>query len=86
MQLKLTIIVAPKYGVFVVETKNMKGWIVDGSQQETWAQTYCWYRFEWLLGIYTDINVVGNLVTCPAMRNRGSTSFIKLAIASKTVL
>lgn len=31
------IIVSP-YGVFVVETKNMKGWIFGGEHQKTWTQ------------------------------------------------
>lgn len=31
------IIVSP-YGVFVVETKNMKGWIFGGEKQKTWTQ------------------------------------------------
>lgn len=31
------IIVSP-YGVFVVETKNMKGWIFGGQHQKTWTQ------------------------------------------------
>lgn len=31
------IIVAP-YGVFVVETKNMKGWIFGSEKQKTWTQ------------------------------------------------
>ncbi len=31
------IIVSP-YGVFVVETKNMKGWIFGGENQKTWTQ------------------------------------------------
>jgi len=32
------IIVSP-YGVFVVETKNMKGWIFGGQQQKKWTQS-----------------------------------------------
>lgn len=32
------IFVSP-YGVFVVETKNMKGWIFGGERQATWTQT-----------------------------------------------
>ncbi|MFZ2948065.1 MAG: NERD domain-containing protein [Desulfuromonadaceae bacterium] len=31
-------IIVSKYGVFVVETKNMKGWIFGGSNQSTWTQ------------------------------------------------
>lgn len=31
-------IIVSKYGVFVVETKNMKGWIFGGERQKTWTQ------------------------------------------------
>lgn len=32
-------IIVSKYGIFVVETKNMKGWIFGGEHQKTWTQT-----------------------------------------------
>jgi len=31
-------IIVSKYGVFVVETKNMKGWIFGGANQKQWTQ------------------------------------------------
>jgi len=31
-------IIVSKFGVFVVETKNMKGWIFGSSNQKTWTQ------------------------------------------------
>lgn len=31
-------IIVSKYGIFVVETKNMKGWIFGNSHQKTWTQ------------------------------------------------
>ena len=31
-------IIISKYGVFVVETKNMKGWIFGNAHQKTWTQ------------------------------------------------
>jgi hypothetical protein len=31
-------IIVSRYGVFIVETKNMKGWIYGGAQQRTWTQ------------------------------------------------
>lgn len=31
-------IIVSKYGVFVVETKNMKGWIFGGAKQPQWTQ------------------------------------------------
>ena len=32
-------IVVSKFGIFVVETKNMKGWIFGGEHQKTWTQS-----------------------------------------------
>lgn len=32
-------IIVSRYGVFVVETKNMKGWIFGSPNQKTWTQT-----------------------------------------------
>lgn len=31
-------IIISKYGIFVVETKNMKGWIFGGPNQKMWTQ------------------------------------------------
>ena len=31
-------IIVSEYGVFVIETKNMKGWIFGGARQKTWSQ------------------------------------------------
>lgn len=31
-------IVVSVYGIFVIETKNMKGWIFGGERQRTWTQ------------------------------------------------
>ena len=31
-------VIVSRYGIFVIETKNMKGWIFGSPQQKTWAQ------------------------------------------------
>lgn len=31
-------VIVSRYGVFVIETKNMGGWIFGGAQQKTWTQ------------------------------------------------
>ena len=31
-------VIVSRYGVFVIETKNMKGWIFGGQRQKTWTQ------------------------------------------------
>jgi len=32
-------VIVSKYGIFVIETKNMKGWIFGDPNQKTWTQT-----------------------------------------------
>jgi hypothetical protein len=32
-------IVVSRYGIFVIETKNMKGWIFGGQRQKNWTQS-----------------------------------------------
>jgi len=32
-------IIVSKFGIFVIETKNMKGWIFGGKNQKTWTQS-----------------------------------------------
>ena len=32
-------IIVSRFGIFVIETKNMKGWIFGGERQKTWTQT-----------------------------------------------
>ena len=31
-------VIVSRYGVFVIETKNIRGWIFGGAQQKTWTQ------------------------------------------------
>jgi predicted RNA-binding Zn-ribbon protein involved in translation (DUF1610 family) len=31
-------VIVSRYGIFVIETKNMKGWIFGGQHQKTWTQ------------------------------------------------
>jgi restriction system protein len=35
---RLIHVIVSEYGVFVIETKNMKGWIFGGARQKTWTQ------------------------------------------------
>jgi hypothetical protein len=39
-------IIVSEYGVFVIETKNMKGWIFGGAHQKTWTQKIFKYMNE----------------------------------------
>ena len=32
-------IIVSRFGIFVIETKNMKGWIFGGERQKTWTQS-----------------------------------------------
>jgi len=37
---QIDLIIVSPYGVFVVETKNMRGWIFGGERQKTWTQKF----------------------------------------------
>jgi restriction system protein len=36
-------VIVSRYGIFVIETKNMKGWIFGSPQQKTWTQKIYWH-------------------------------------------
>jgi restriction system protein len=39
-------VVVSIYGLFVIETKNMDGWIFGSAQQETWTQQFFKKKFK----------------------------------------
>jgi len=39
-------IIVSKFGIFVVETKNMKGWIFGGQQQKMWTQQIYKHKYK----------------------------------------
>jgi restriction system protein len=39
-------VIVSRYGVFVIETKNMKGWIFGSPQQKTWTQKIYRHTFK----------------------------------------
>ncbi len=39
-------VIVSRYGIFVVETKNMSGWIFGGADQKTWTQTFPRKKFK----------------------------------------
>lgn len=54
-------IVVSRYGVFVVETKNMKGWIFGGARQQTWTQTIYSYKNKFQNPLYQNYKHVETL-------------------------
>ncbi len=39
-------VIVSRYGIFVIETKNMKGWIFGGERQKDWTQTFPGGKFK----------------------------------------
>lgn len=39
-------VIVSQYGIFVIETKYMKGWIFGGEQQKDWTQTFPGGKFK----------------------------------------
>ncbi|WP_425080370.1 NERD domain-containing protein [Ruegeria arenilitoris] len=39
-------VIVSRYGIFVVETKNLSGWIFGGANQKTWTQTFRRKKFK----------------------------------------
>ncbi|GAA0415487.1 hypothetical protein GCM10009133_24920 [Cocleimonas flava] len=39
-------VIVSRYGIFVIETKNMKGWIFGGERQKIWTQSLLGKKFK----------------------------------------
>lgn len=62
-------ILVSKYGVFVIETKNMKGWIFGSVKQRYWTQKIFRHTFKFqnpLHQNYKHIRVLESLLTLPS--------------------
>lgn len=56
-------IIVSRFGIFVVETKNMQGWIFGGEHQKTWTQKIYKKTFKFqnpLRQNYKHVKVLGN--------------------------
>jgi hypothetical protein len=72
-------VVVSRYGVFVIETKNMKGWIFGGERQAQWTQRIYRYtnRFQNpLLQNYTHVKALQALLDVPPETIQSVVSFV----------
>jgi len=62
-------IIVSRYGVFVIETKNMKGWIFGSANQKTWTQKIYKYTHKFqnpLHQNYKHVKTLETLLNIPA--------------------
>jgi hypothetical protein len=57
-------IIVSKYGIFVIETKNMKGWIFGGEHQKTWTQKIYKHTTKFQNPIHQNYKHVKTLESC----------------------
>jgi hypothetical protein len=62
-------IIVSKYGVFVVETKNMKGWIFGGEKQKQWTQQIFKHKSKFQNPIHQNYKHVKTLEACLNAKN-----------------
>jgi hypothetical protein len=62
-------IIASKYGVFVVETKNMKGWIFGSANQKQWTQQIFKHKSKFQNPLHQNYKHVKTLVACLNAKN-----------------
>lgn len=61
-------VVVSGYGIFVIETKNMKGWIYGGKDDITWTQVLSKQKFTFqnpLMQNYKHIKILSTLLNIP---------------------
>lgn len=57
-------IVVSKYGIFVLETKNMKGWIFGNLNQKTWTQVIYKHKNKFQNPLHQNYKHVKELESC----------------------
>jgi len=62
-------IIVSKYGIFVVETKNMKGWIFGSANQKQWTQKIFKHTSKFQNPLYQNYKHVKTLETCLSTKN-----------------
>jgi hypothetical protein len=62
-------IIVSKYGVFVVETKNMKGWIFGGENQKQWTQQIFKHKSKFQNPLHQNYKHVKTLESCLNAKN-----------------
>jgi restriction system protein len=62
-------IIVSKYGIFVVETKNMKGWIFGGNNQKQWTQQIFKHKSKFQNPLLQNYKHVRTLESCLNAKN-----------------
>jgi len=62
-------IIVSKYGIFVVETKNMKGWIFGSAYQKQWTQKIFKHTSKFQNPLYQNYKHVKTLEACLNTKN-----------------
>lgn len=62
-------IIVSKYGIFVVETKNMKGWIFGSANQKQWTQKIFKHTSKFQNPLYQNYKHLKTLEACLNTRN-----------------
>ena len=62
-------IIVSKYGVFVVETKNMKGWIFGSDKQKQWTQQIYKHKSKFQNPLHQNYKHVKTLEACLNAKN-----------------
>jgi len=69
-------IIVSRYGVFVVETKNMKGWIFGSENQKQWTQQIFKHKSKFRNPLHQNYKHVKTLVACLNAKNNSIFSVI----------
>lgn len=62
-------IIVSKFGIFVVETKNMKGWIFGGANQKQWTQKIYKHTSKFQNPLHQNYKHVKTLEACLSTKN-----------------
>ena len=62
-------IIVSKYGIFVVETKNMKGWIFGSANQKQWTQKIFKYTAKFQNPLHQNYKHIKTLESCLKIEN-----------------
>jgi restriction system protein len=62
-------IIVSKHGIFVVETKNMKGWIFGGANQKQWTQKIFKHTSKFQNPLHQNYKHVKTLEACLSTKN-----------------
>ncbi|MBU2923469.1 NERD domain-containing protein [Colwellia sp. 1_MG-2023] len=74
-------IIVSQYGIFVVETKNMKGWIFGGENQKQWTQQIYRHKSKFQNRLHQNYKHVKTLESCLFTdNNSGNTPIFSVII------